>query len=365
MPGAIHILEFFQPTPAFQRSIARWLSLCILLVVCMVALGGVTRLTESGLSIVEWKLVSGTVPPLTDTAWQREFDQYKTSPQYQQVNRDFSVADFKRIFWLEYAHRLLGRVIGLVIVFGTIYFSIRRRFTPRLTRRMVAICTLVAAQGGVGWVMVASGLVDAPRVAPIKLAAHLLLAFGLYAALLWTRWQVLGQPRPACPRALAAGARLLLSLVIIQLIFGALVAGLRAGLSYNSYPLMDGQLIPDGLHTLVPWWRNHLESILTVQFQHRMGAIIVAIGAFAFIRFAWKKTEKKALLRAMGIVIGLQFTLGVATLLSHVNITLASAHQVVALLLVGLLVRALYIFPYKNSRNGLRSAVSGEIQTVV
>ena len=338
-----------EPLPKYRNAIAHWLSVCILLVMCMVALGGITRLTESGLSIVEWKLVSGTLPPMSDEAWQVEFDHYKTSPQFQKVNSSFSVGDFKEIFWLEYWHRLLGRIIGMVIVFGALYFILRRAVRPCLARRMIALCVLVAAQGAVGWVMVASGLVDAPRVAPIKLALHLLLAFSLYAALLWTRWQVLGHPRGHAPKGVALAARGVLLLVIIQLIFGALVAGLRAGLSYNTFPLMDGALIPDGLHMMAPWWENHLNSILTVQFQHRVGAMVVAVAVIWFTLYATKKVYEPKLLRRLAALVVLQFALGVATLLTHVDITLASLHQLAALLLVGVLVRAIYKFPLRNA----------------
>lgn len=332
----------FAPIPAHLTAIRRWLSLSIALVIIMVALGGVTRLTESGLSIVEWKLLSGTFPPMSEQAWQTEFDSYKATPQFQKVNSSFTVADFKRIYWLEYLHRLLGRIIGLIIVGGTFYFIARRAFPPALTRRMLAVSLLVGAQGAVGWVMVASGLVDQPRVAPIKLALHLILAFSLYGALLWTRWQVLGHEKFPVSHRLILAAKALLALLTLQIIFGALVAGLRAGLSYNTYPLMDGQFIPSGFYLLEPWWRNHVDSVLTVQFQHRVGALVVVA---AVLLFAKKLATHEALkpaakLLLMGVF--LQFALGVATLLSGVNLWLASAHQLVALWLFGIMLRVLY-----------------------
>lgn len=333
-------MQPLQPSPLHLPAVRRWLNLCILLVVCMVALGGVTRLTESGLSIVEWKLVSGTLPPLSPEAWQAEFDAYKETPQFQKVNASFSLSDFKQIFWLEYLHRLLGRIIGMVIVFGTLYFSIRRYLPQALLWRMVGICLLTGAQGTVGWIMVASGLQHEPRVEPIKLGLHLLLAFGLFAALLWTRWQVLGHPRAIISPRLYRMARLVLALLVAQLFLGALVAGLRAGMTYNTYPLMDGQFIPDGLHLLSPWWKNHLENVLTVQFQHRMGALVVAGSVLALAYYG--RAFSQALRKRLANVVVLQFTLGVATLLSVVNLWLASAHQVVALLLFALLLRAAY-----------------------
>lgn len=335
-------MNVYSPLPPYVRPLNRWLTLAAALVMLMVVLGGVTRLTESGLSIVEWKLVSGIVPPMSETAWQEEFELYKTSPQFQKVNRSFSVADFQQIYWLEYLHRLLGRIIGLVIVGGTLYYRIRGYFTPPLFRRMMAISVLVAAQGTVGWVMVASGLVDQPRVAPIKLALHLLLAFALYGSLLWTRWQMLGHPRITEKPKVALAARALWLLIVAQIGLGALVAGLRAGLTYNSFPLMDGQWVPSGLYTLEPWWLNHLENITMVQFQHRLGAIAVLLAGISFVVWSWKKAEIHPALTVLLVIICLQFALGIATLLSGVSIWLASAHQLVALFLFGVLTRINY-----------------------
>lgn len=338
-------MMLYSPLSIHLRLLKRWLTLATVLVMAMVVLGGVTRLTESGLSIVEWKLVSGIVPPMSETAWTEEFDAYKTSPQFEKVNRNFTVEDFQQIYWLEYMHRLLGRIIGLVIVGGTVYFGIRGYLPRPLFRRMVAISLLVAAQGTVGWLMVASGLVDQPRVAPIKLALHLLLAFALYAALLWTRWQMLGHPRITERRRVGLAVRGLLVLVIVQVIFGALVAGLRAGLTYNSFPLMDGEFILPGLYAMEPWWLNHLENIAMVQFQHRIGGIAVLLAGTGFVLWSWKKVAIRHALLLLLAVILLQFCLGVATLLSVVALPLAVAHQFVALWLTGILVRIVYRLP--------------------
>ncbi len=342
-------MHSIQPAPQHQRTIANWLMVCLALVSLMVFIGGVTRLTESGLSIVEWKLLSGTLPPMTDIAWHAEFEEYKATPQFKQVNHHFELPDFKRIYWLEYLHRLLGRVIGLAVLLPFAYFTARRMLPRRLFWRGLAIGGLVAAQGTVGWVMVASGLDDQPRVAPIKLASHLLLAFTVFSVMLWTRWQVLGHTRPVLPKNYAHAARALLLLVVIQIFFGALVAGLRAGLSYNSYPLMDGQLIPNGLHLMQPWWLNHLESVLTVQFQHRIGAVVVVAAMIGFISYAWRITPLYPALRWIGILTIVQFGLGVATLLTGVNMWLASAHQLVALALVAWLVRVIYLTPMNGN----------------
>lgn len=333
------------PNPPYTRAVMRWLMLCLVLIALMVALGGVTRLTESGLSIVEWKLVSGTLPPLNQADWEAEFAEYQQSPQFQQVNHYFTLADFKRIFWLEYLHRLLGRIIGMAVALPLVYFAVRRALPGPLLRRMVGVALLVGAQGTVGWIMVASGLQHQPRVEPIKLALHLILAFSVFCLILWTRWQANGSPRLPAPRGFAAFTRLSLVLTTLQIALGALVAGLRAGKSYNTYPLMDGQLIPDNLYLLNPWWMNHLESVLTVQFQHRMGAILVVILAFTLAMWGWREARLRPLLHAILGIVTLQFILGIATLLSSVNLWLASAHQLVALALMAHLVRLVYVTP--------------------
>lgn len=335
-----------QPTATYARAVRLWLTITAVLVVAMVLIGGLTRLTESGLSIVEWKLLDGIFPPLTQEAWELEFSAYKTSPEYLLVNKGFGLADFQRIFWLEYLHRVLGRIIGLVLILPFIYFVARKALPKPLIKRMGFACVLVALQGTVGWIMVASGLVDQPRVDPIKLALHLSLALALFAVLLWTRWQVAGlRPAPHIQRG--CSIRLLLGLLVAQIVLGALVAGLDAGFAYNSFPLMDGQLVPKGLHLLQPWWLNHLENVMTVQFQHRAGAwAVLVLGLFvASIHWRHALAEQRLYLRALGWVVGLQFCLGVATLLSGMNIALASAHQMGAVLLLGVTLRLVWLYP--------------------
>ena len=329
-------------TISHSRAIQRWLILCMALVALMVLIGGLTRLTESGLSIVKWKLISGTLPPLTTDAWTKEFAEYQTSPQFNQVNHDFLLADFKKIFWLEYLHRLVGRVVGLAILAPFIFFAITGMLKRDMLKRGALMVLLVSLQGTVGWVMVASGLQDEPRVAPIKLALHLSLAFTLFLVMLWTYWQLTQRPRLPTTRGISIAVRAAFAIVFLQIIFGALVAGLRAGLTYNSYPLMDGQWLPDGLWTLQPWWQNHLESILTVQFQHRMLAmgVVTAVGALAWR--TWHQQPLRGALQWMLLAVGIQFLLGVATLLSSVNIALASAHQLGALFLLSASLHMVY-----------------------
>jgi cytochrome c oxidase assembly protein subunit 15 len=333
-------------TPLLQR----WILLCAALVVGMVLIGGLTRLTESGLSIVEWKLFSGIFPPMSEQGWAKEFARYQTSPEFKQVNRGFSVADFQRIFWLEYIHRVLGRVIGLALVLPFFYFLARRAMPGWLAWRMAFACVLVAAQGTVGWIMVASGLKHEPRVDAVKLALHLSLALALYGLLLWTRWQLRAKPRPTAS-AFPTGWRILALLACVQIVFGALVAGLDAGLSYNSFPLMDGHLLPSGLHRLQPWWLNHVENVLTVQFQHRALAYGVALLALGLSAAAWRRAtlKQKRAIRWLVAIVLVQFGLGVATLLTGVNLALASAHQLGAVALLSILLRFIWLFPYRKS----------------
>ncbi len=329
-------------------ALTRWLKAVMVLVVLMVALGGFTRLSESGLSIVEWKLFSGTFPPLSAEAWDTEFAAYQQSPEYQQVNQHFGVAEFKKIYWLEYLHRLLGRIIGLSVILPLAWFWARGMLTPAMKRRGVALAVLVAAQGTVGWVMVASGLVDQPRVAPVKLALHLSLAFVFFLALLDTYWRLRPVRQEVVSSAIAWAVKGVFLLIFLQIILGALVAGLDAGLSYNTYPLMDGAWVPEGLHRLDPWWKNHLESVLTVQFQHRMGAVVVVAAALLLAALSWHQLRHRTPLQWLLALISLQFLLGVATLLTHVQMVLAVAHQLLALALLATCLMLVKAYPSRQ-----------------
>lgn len=331
--------------PPQARIMRIWLIACMACVVAMVWLGGVTRLTESGLSIVKWDLVSGTLPPVSQEAWQAEFDAYKTSPEYQKKNTHFDVAAFKNIFWLEYLHRLLGRITGMVFLLPLLYFAARRNLPAPFLKRMLGITVLVGAQGTVGWIMVASGLVDQPRVSPIKLALHLMLAFSVFACLLMTYHRYFTPVRiEAASRLLHHGARVLLALFTLQLILGAIVAGTDAGYSYNTYPLMDGRFIPTGLYLLSPWWLNHLENIVMIQFQHRIGALILAGSVLAYAWYLCMRiAQGKRWALQLAAAVGLQFALGVATLLSVMALPLASAHQLVALWLLATLLQLIHL----------------------
>lgn len=324
-----------------HRAVALWILACMSCVAMMVFIGGVTRLTESGLSIVEWKLVSGILPPIGEAAWAKEFTAYQTSPEYKRKNFSFGVEEFKRIFWLEYLHRLLGRLTGLIFLLPLLYFSVRRALPTRLFRRMCGACLLVGAQGAVGWVMVASGLVDDPRVNPAKLALHLLLAFTLFGLLLWTYWQVRGRIAVA-GTVPASGYGALTCLLVAQILIGALVAGNDAGLSYNSYPLMDGHLVPQGLMTLSPWHKNLIVNIVFVQFAHRLLAHLLLAGVIVLVIRDYHIHAMRPALALLAATTGIQFLLGVLTLVYVVPIPLASAHQMGALALLGALLNQLY-----------------------
>jgi cytochrome c oxidase assembly protein subunit 15 len=240
-------------SPDLQRAVAAWLFACCALVFAMVVVGGITRLTHSGLSIVEWKPVIGVVPPLDDAQWQAELDKYKLSPEGRQRNFGMALEDFKGIYWWEYGHRLLGRVIGVAFLLPFLYFLARGVVRGPLAWRLAGIFLLGGLQGAVGWLMVASGLVDDPRVSSLRLAAHLGIAFLIYGAMLWVALGLTaGQGVRATP-GLVRSSRAYVALVFVMVLSGALVAGIRAGLAYNTFPLMNGQWIPDEVMLIDPW----------------------------------------------------------------------------------------------------------------
>ena len=279
----------FQPTVADARrtgsgrALRAWLLLLIVLVFAMVLVGGATRLTESGLSITEWQPVGGAVPPLGAAAWQEAFDLYRQSPQYELLNQGMSLADFKRIYWWEWAHRELGRFIGLVYIAGFLWFALRRKASGRTLVLLAGMGLLLGTQGLVGWIMVASGLEPGmTAVAPIKLTLHLVLACLFFAALVAMYVRLGGAEAERASSKARAWAWLLLALAFVQIALGGLVAGHDAGLTYNTWPLMDGQLVPEGLALLRPSWLNLVDNVTTIQFNHRLGAYLLALAAVAY-----------------------------------------------------------------------------------
>jgi heme a synthase len=321
-------------------SARRWLLLLILLVFAMVLVGGATRLTESGLSITEWNLVTGTIPPLSEAAWQAEFERYRQSPQYEILNEGMSLADFRAIYWWEWAHRELGRVIGLVYIAGFLWLVARRRVSPRIAVALAAMGLLLGAQGVVGWIMVASGLEPGmSAVAPLKLMLHLVLACLFFAALIATFVRLGGAGREPASTAARAGAWLLVVLAFVQIALGGLMAGHDAGLTYNTWPLMDGHVTPRGLLLLEPVWRNVVENIAAIHFGHRLGAYMLAAAILAYaiaLRRGPASLRSRAML--MALVVLVQILLGIATLLHNVPIGFALMHQGFALILLLMLV---------------------------
>lgn len=323
-----------------RQVVASWLLAICAMMLAMFALGAATRLTGSGLSIMEWAPLSGTIPPWTETEWRRLFALYQTIPQFHLRNPGMDLAGFQGIFWLEWAHRLWGRLIGLAFAVPLAWFWWQGRIERRLRWPLLGVLALGGAQGGVGWFMVASGFqADAIAVSPWRLTIHLGLACLLFGTTLWLALSTL-RPRatsgaPPWPRR---ACWLALALIAATILAGALVAGTGAGRGYNSFPLMDGRLVPDAYGKLTPWWRDLAENIATVQFHHRLLATLTLLAALAAaISAAWLRPLHPARwpLFALGGVVGAQYLLGIATLLLVVPIDLAMAHQVLAVLALG------------------------------
>ena len=323
---------------ADERALAGWLLACCAVLLALVMLGGATRLTGSGLSIVEWRPVTGVLPPLSEAAWQQEINKYRQSPEYQNVNRGMSLAQFKTIFWFEYWHRLLARSLGLLFALPLAWFWLRGRVPQRLRWPLLGILALGAAQGYMGWYMVKSGLVDIPRVSHYRLAAHLTLALLIYAAMFWLMLGLAWRRVATRPSVLPPGLfSLLLCLVAATVLFGAFVAGLRAGYAYSTFPLMDGRLIPQGLLHLEPAWRNFSENPLTVQFTHRCLAMLTAGAALAVWVVGLRRSRDRGLrlaLHALLIAVVLQVAAGIATLLLYVPVWLGTLHQGLAVIVL-------------------------------
>jgi cytochrome c oxidase assembly protein subunit 15 len=302
-----------------------WLYGLAALVFAMVVVGGATRLTESGLSITEWQPILGAIPPLSEADWLQAFEKYKAIPEYQLVNRGMLLEEFKVIYWWEWAHRFLGRLIGLAFLIPFAFFWLTGRIERPLIPKLLGIFALGALQGGLGWFMVMSGLDERVDVSQYRLAAHLTLAALIFAAVLWVALTFDQAPRR--PRLVPV---LLLLLAFVQIAAGGLVAGLDAGMGYNTWPRMDGALIPSGLDTMSPWWKNLFENALTVQFDHRLLAYV--LGLVAIGSFLTERTTSSAVVLAAVV---LQMAIGIWTLLAQVPIALGLLHQAGAFLVLG------------------------------
>ena len=319
-----------------DRRVAVWLLVCCALVFVMVVLGGVTRLTGSGLSMVDWRPLMGWLPPLSDADWQRTFEMYQLTPEYLLINPDMDISGFKGIFWLEFLHRLLGRTIGLVFAIPFLYFLARGYIAGRHWPQYALMFVLGGSQGVLGWYMVKSGLIDNPHVSQYRLTAHLIAAFLIYAYMFWVAMSLLFPVAKGRRHTWYWKTVWLTGLVSLTIVSGGFVAGLKAGLIYNTFPLMGTHWLPPGLSALDPFWRNLTENLTTVQFNHR----ILAMSTFVLIVIYWLRARSSDLpLRArkgsnalLHTAI-LQVALGISTLLMGVPIALAASHQAVAMLL--------------------------------
>ena len=338
--------------PDARRWVRLWLLVLFALVVAMIVIGGFTRLTDSGLSITEWDLVTGTLPPLGEAQWQAEFDLYRASPQYELMNRGMSLSEFQFIYWWEWAHRFLGRVVGLVFIAGFVGFLLTRRMPPAATRPSLLIGVLIGVQGAVGWWMVHSGLQEGmTSVASYRLATHLGLAFVILGLIAWQahalarrETDLLTARRLAEPRLVTATAWLL-GLLFLQIVLGALVAGIDAGRAYPTWPDMAGGFLPPEPLELSPVWRNLFENAGTVQFIHRMtGYLFAVLAVVVWLRA--RRSPHPMTRRTFHFVLGvtaLQIALGIWAVLSMAQLHVAITHQAVAVLLWVLVIRARFL----------------------
>lgn len=338
----------FDPAERTAKPVIVWFVVMIAMIFAMVVIGGVTRLTQSGLSMVDWRPIMGIIPPMSDAEWKAAFAAYQAFPEYKALNYGMTLEDFKSIFLMEYAHRVWGRLIGIVFIVPYIWFLIRGAVRGALAWKLAGLLLLGAAQGVMGWVMVKSGLVEDPSVSPYRLAAHLLLAVALAAILLWMVLNRVSVPEslpPTARRRLTGAVHLALTLAVLTILSGAFVAGLDAGMSFNTFPLMDGRLVPEGLLAMDPVWRNPFENIPMVQFDHRWLGILTMLS----VLWLWLRGRGAPLGRRTRLAIDLaavmalaQPSLGITTLLLVVPVTLAAVHQAGALVLLGLLIWVLH-----------------------
>lgn len=321
-----------------RRPLRIWLGIVVLALFALVMVGGATRLTQSGLSITEWKPIHGVIPPLNATQWQEEFDLYKRIPQYQQLNADMTLDGFKSIYWWEWAHRLLARSIGVLFFLPFIYFLARGKIERQLRLPLLGIFLLGGIQGAIGWWMVSSGLTKLTSVSQYRLAVHLVMACLIFSSTIWIMRGLSPHASDRAPRGGAVFAGVIAFLALFQIYLGALVAGLHAGLSYNTWPLMDGAIVPGDLFVQQPWWINFFENPKTVQFIHRCGAYLLfavtLIQAIWLFRVARGTTHCRRGIVLFGLVT-IQAGLGIATLLTQVDLHAALTHQAGALVVLG------------------------------
>ena len=334
----------FQCSRQTRAQLVWWLSICALLVACMVMLGGAVRLTGSGLSMVDWKPIMGIIPPIGDKDWLLAFAQYKQFPEYQLVNKGMSLAEFQFIYYMEYIHRVLGRVLGMAFILPFLWFLVRGSLDGKLKIRLGVLLLLGACQGLMGWYMVISGLVDDPHVSHFRLTAHLMLAVVIFAymirliTLLLSQTDLVTRQNSRAHSLMSTGV---LVLVLLMIATGGLVAGTRAGFIYNTWPLMGGDLLPEMVFAMSPWWGNFLNNAIAIQFMHRWLAFFIAMLVIALAFMVLKQDRRRSARYAAVaslVAIGLQITLGISTLVMQVPLSLGVLHRGGALLLLATIV---------------------------
>lgn len=331
-----------------MRAVRIWLWAGVIMTLVQVMLGGITRLTGSGLSITEWDVLLGSIPPANEEQWQTAFDKYKQFPQYKLVNQDMDLPAFKKIYFWEYMHRNWARLIGLVFIIPFLYFLIRKKFNRQWKIRLVILLLLGGLQGLMGWVMVASGLIDKPWVSPYNLTLHLILALLVYLYLLWLLFS-LSNKKPVADHPLIHKAmKWILTLIFIQIIFGGFMAGTKAGLTYNTYPLMDGRFFPANFFIFPSFIANIFENQAAVNFIHRTLAAVVVISILllAIRNLHYSSGQMRRGIYSILALVALQFTLGLFTLFSgrsgEISVSLGVAHQLGAFILTGACLYLLY-----------------------
>jgi cytochrome c oxidase assembly protein subunit 15 len=325
-----------------DKLIARWLFICAVVIFGMILLGGVTRLTDSGLSMVEWNPLMGIIPPLSQYDWQELFLKYQQFPEYQKINLGMTLGEFKVIFMYEYLHRVLGRLIGLLFFIPFVYFYFTRRISPQLLPKLLLMLFLGGCQGLMGWYMVKSGLIDVPHVSQYRLTAHLGLAIVIYSLIIWTALGLVNKTS-AQPTGLGKPACILSGLIFLMILSGGLVAGTRAGYAYSTWPLMGDSFIPAGLYAMSPAWLSAFENITTIQFNHRIFAYFIAVFLVIFSVVALRKKISNKVrigIYSMLFLLVVQITLGISTLIFYVPVAIAAAHQIGA---VALLTATLFV----------------------
>lgn len=335
-----------------DKSVIFWLSSGFFLIFIMVIVGGITRLTDSGLSMVNWSLFMGSIPPLSETEWNETFELYKQSPEFKKINYNYTLEDFKFIFFWEYLHRMIGRLLGLVFIIPFFYFLIKKRLTKKLKLQSLILFILGSLQAFFGWWMVKSGLVDNPHVSHYRLAVHLTTAFITCGYLLWVLLPLLLPSIKGENKLIFKKLKILTFLSIIQIVYGAFIAGLKAGRIYNTWPKMGDQWIPDSVYAMSPLWTNFVEGLAGIQFVHRTLAIILLI--FTMHIFVSSKKyillliQKKAIVLLLLVVV-MQMVFGILTLVMGTPLFLSLTHQLLAFIMLMTLILNLFLFKGKTS----------------